>query len=317
MDFLDNKYKEFPQLLEQIDQSSVYLSQIYRTISPLMDIARDTEQKNRHCYELLLQDWDRFYDKYLFVVEKLLAIIELDRYSDCRDECLSLMDSYDGRVPFVSGNGWVYVVYKILNSRDMKLKKDFLQKLNCSEFVERCFYLADVFDERHTDLELLSASIAFLIEDVSTYSLEITDAYLPTSFANLTHYQLFRDAKIKLLQNYLDNEAIFELEKDEFYTVPASFDLEVEVVTQLDKFSDKINKILTKYYTRGDRKVKLWKDLDASMFDYSNLQQHLEEFLQGKSYYRPYVEDDDSWQEKESLEASWEDINALLNTPLS
>lgn len=304
VDFLNQKQVEFPQLIEHIYQSSVYLSQISKGIGyfrPIFNFSwskKDEKQRLEMYLECLVGDLERFRDREAFVSDKLLAIISSGRYDEYRVEFLSLLhNSKWGWLAFDFPFGWYHIIKNIDHGGNINLRRDVVKEFDNREFVD------NLLSRSHfLHFDSLVYCVDSFIKELIVFDKGDELGKLH-GIEDLEHYQLFRDKKIELLQYDLDSGHILRFVKFDDWALKSK-----DIPRLLAQVYEKIEEKLSDDYR--------WKDLDASMFDYSNLQQHLEEFLQRKGDHWSYVGDDDSWQEKESLEASWEDINALLNTPL-
>lgn len=78
-----------------------------------------------------MTSWDSFLDREEYIGERLVSLIKKCDYHDYTDEFSKHINSYNGSWRLSDyDNGWEKVIQTIYFSKDMVLKKDFLQLLN-------------------------------------------------------------------------------------------------------------------------------------------------------------------------------------------
>ena len=296
IDFLNDKLKEYPKITEKITQNSIYLHQLCKGCNSYG--LSNLNNSQTLFFTRLLDDWENFKDKDDFIGEKILAIIYLNKFSKFKDNFLELLRIYDGRNNLRSfRNGWNNIIDQIYFSDNKAIKRMFLTILDDKRAVDKLINSPDLDSE---ELDDMLYTINNIIDEVS---IEDED-YQYASLKDMYCYTIFRQKKIELLQDYLDSRDTVEEDDVDFN----GFDLHLEVEGQISEFKEKLTEKLT-----GDFQ---WDDIAIEKFDYSNLQCHLEEYLQWK--YDDFLygaEAYDRWRDSQLEERVT--LESILDKPLS
>lgn len=299
IDFLNDKLKDLSKMKENIINCSVYLHQFCKQYK----LGLDTNQKD--FFIRLLKKWNTFNDKSEFIGEKLMSIICLEEYDTYKLEYVELLQLYDGKYNLsVYSNGWEKVISQIYYSKNVELKKDFLAVLEDAKTIENILNSQYLNSE---ELDGIAEKINQIIDEV-TLGTWAKDCYKASCFEDTNFYSKFRNRKIELLQEFLNDESIIEEEDINVTNDPNGFDLDIEVEAQTYKFIDRVNEMLKDEYE--------WKDIDSEGLDYSELKYNLGEYLQNE-YNRISYEDDIFDEYRDSQVEEKITIESILNEPLT
>ena len=299
IDFLNDKSKEYPKITEKITQNSIYLHQLCKGCNS--HVLSNLNNSQALFFTRLLDDWENFKDKDDFIGEKILAIICLKKFSKFKDNFLELLRIYDGRNNLKSyRDGWNNIITQIYYSDNIAIERMFLNILDDKRVVDK------IINSPYLDSEELDDMLDTINSIIDEVSIEDED-YQDASLRDMYCYTIFRQKKIELLQDYLDSRDSLEEEDVDFINDPNGFDIDLEVKGQVSEFKEKLTEKLT-----GDFQ---WDDIAIEKFDYSNLQYHLEEYLQSKYDDFLYeVESYDRWRDSQLEERVT--LESILNKPL-
>lgn len=300
IDFLNEKVKEYPNLVEELSQNSVYLHQLCKDCH--------FEDERNIFFRRLLTDWDNFKDKNDFIGEKILAILYLEEFSKYKNNFSELLMSYDGRIHFLLNNngynngwGWEEVITQIYSCDDNEIKKIFLHILDNESVVYK------IVNSLHFDSEALDNVMSLINNIIEEVSVESED-YQKNSIKNMSCYPIFRQTKIEFIQYYLDSEYTLEEEDIDIYIDPNGFDIEDQVNLQMEGFDERVSCKLNSLY--------IWDDIDEGEFDYSVLEENLDEYLQNK--YDTYLYEEGFFEiVVGSLREDIDIVNEILDKPLT
>lgn len=299
IDFLNDKLKEYPKITEKITQNSIYLHQLCKGVDSYR-LGKLNDSQNIF-FSKLISNWNNFEDKDDFIGEKILAIIYLSQFSKFKDDFEGLLRIYDGRNNLnIYLNGWSEIISQIYFSDDKEMKRIFLSILDDKSVLDK------LVNSPYLDSEELDAIVNTISEIIYEVSIA-DDDYQEGSLKEMYCYSVFRQKKIELLQDFLDSSSTLEKEDVDFTNDPNGFDLDLEVEGQISEFKEKLTEKLT-----GDFQ---WDDIAIEKFDYSNLQYHLEEYLQWK--YDDFLyeaEAYDRWRDSQLEERVT--LESILNKPL-
>ena len=298
IDFLNDKMNNLIKMRKNIINRSVYLHQLSKQCNKITALRLEAPHKD--FFTRLLNDWNEFNDKTEFIGEKMIAIICLDKYDTYEMEFREHLRTYDGiyRLNKYS-NGWGEIILQIYFSENTKLKKDFLLALEDEKIVDNILNSHNLNSE---DLDNIVRNINEIVDEISW----LDEKYYASCVENLDFYFKFRDKKIELLQEFLDDEN--SLEDIDFINDPNNFDLDFEVDSQTYEFIDRVNKMLNDEYE--------WKDIASAELNYWDLKRNLSEYLQREHDYRSYEDDAyDRWKDSQLEERVT--IESILNKPLS
>lgn len=136
IDFLNDKLKEYPKIIEKITKNSIYLHQLCKGIDGYA--WRELNESQNIFFSKLLDDWENFKDKDDFIGEKILAIIYLSQFSKFKNDFEGLLRIYDGRNNLNNyQNGWRNIISQIYYSDDKAMKRIFLSILNDESVLDK------------------------------------------------------------------------------------------------------------------------------------------------------------------------------------
>lgn len=313
IDFLNDKSEELSKIKEDILKKSVFLSQLIKPLRSkkssdvfVIDISKVFKTENKKTQlenqflERLLNDWEIFGDKELFWGEKLIAIIKSDNFNDYDIEFERLVKKYLGNWNLSDyRNGWSEIIFEIYRSENFELKNKFL------EFFEDSMVVENILENQYLDSETLdeiSDNLNTLIDEIYWND----NSYYASCFEETTYFSKFQDKKLEILQGFLDNaDNVSEIN---IVWDTDDFDLENEISSQIDAFTDKIVEM-----TEGTYK---WKNIDKSKLDYSELSYNLNEYLQIE--FEDYRGTDDEYDRWKDYQVNRNDISieSILNNPL-
>ena len=300
VDYLKAKIQEYPMMEENIFENAIYINLHLKKYINNYRVRDDFFQK-------LLTSWDSFLDREEYIGERLVSLIKKCDYHDYTDEFSKHINSYNGSWRLSDyDNGWEKVIQTIYFSKDMVLKKDFLQLLN-EDIIE------NILESRRLNSENFDNIAESMNEIISEVWREYSDEE-DFDFSNLeeiSFYSNFREKKIALLQDYLDNDSSVE-----DYTSAYCWDGEEETINQeirliKDFFEKKVLEMLQNEYE--------WTDIKISEFDFMsleiNIEEHIRETFESESYADYYH---NNWKEMrlESKTPKTETINSILDPEL-
>lgn len=300
VDYLKAKIQEYPMMEENIFENAIYINLHLKKYINNYRVRDDFFQK-------LLTSWDSFLDREEYIGERLVSLIKKCDYHDYTDEFSKHINSYNGSWRLSDyDNGWEKVIQTIYFSKDMVLKKDFLQLLN-EDIIE------NILESRRLNSENFDNIAESMNEIISEVCWEYSDEE-DFDFINLeeiSFYSNFREKKIALLQDYLDNDRSVE-----DYTSAYCWDGEEETINQeirliKDFFEKKVLEMLQNEYK--------WTDIKISEFDFMsleiNIEEHIRETFESESYADYYH---NNWKEMrlESKTPKTETINSILDPEL-
>lgn len=304
IDFLNYKLKDHPNMTKKITQNSIYLHQLCKGCNSYG--LSNLNNSQTLFFTRLLDDWENFKDKDDFIGEKILAIICLNKFSKFKNDFEGLLRIYDGRNNLnIYQNGWSNIISRIYFSDDKAVKRVFLSILDDKSVLDK------IVNSPYLDSEELDAIVNAISEIIYEVSIEDYD-YQEGSLKEMYCYNVFRQKKIELLQDYLDSSSTLEEEDVDFTNDPDGFDLDWEVEGQVSEFQEKLTEKLTDTYQ--------WDDIKVEKFDYSSLQFNLEEYLQQKYNSFLYADEAyDRWRDAQLEERNTEEsdtLESILNKPL-
>lgn len=254
-----------------------------------------------------MTSWDSFLDREEYIGERLVSLIKKSDYHDYTVEFSKHIISYDGSWRLSDyDNGWEEVIQAIYFSEDKVLKKDFLQLLN-DDIIE------NILESRRLNSESLDNIAESMNEIISDVWWEYSDEE-DFDFSNLeeiSFYSNFREKKIALLQDYLDNDSSVE-----DYTSTYYWDGEEETINQEIRF---VKEFFEKNVLEMLKNNYEWTDIKISEFNFTSLELNIEEYIRETfeseahaDYYH------DNWKEMrlESKTAKTETINSILDPEL-
>ncbi|MCQ9216371.1 ATP-binding protein [Streptococcus gallolyticus] len=299
IDFLNDKLKGNPMIIQKITKNSIYLHQLCKGVDGYS--SRALKDSQAVFFNRLLKDWDKFEDKNDFIGEKILAIIYLNQFSELKANFEELLRIYDGRNNLnIYQNGWGNIINQIYFSENKEMKKIFLTLLDDKSVLDKLINSPSLDSE---ELDDIMHTINNIIDEVN---IEDED-YQEGSLKTMCCYSIFRQKKIELLQDYLDSSSTLDEENVDFTMDPDGFDLDWEVDWQVSEFKEKLTKKLTDVYQ--------WDDIEVEEFDYSSLQYHLEEYLQQQYDSISYADEAyDRWRDSQLEER--DTLESILNKPL-
>ena len=299
IDFLNDKLKEYPKIIEKITKNSIYLHQLCKGIDGYA--WRELNESQNIFFSKLLDDWENFKDKDDFIGEKILAIIYLSQFSKFKNDFEGLLRIYDGRNNLNNyQNGWRNIISQIYYSDDKAMKRIFLSILNDESVLDK------LVNSPYLDSEVLDD----IVDEISRIIYEVSiedDDYQEGSLKEMYCYGFFRQKKIELLQDYLDSSSTLEEEVVDFTYDPVGFDLDWEIEKQVSEFQEKLTEKLTGIYP--------WDDIKVEKFDYSRLQFNLEEYMEHQYNIFSFADRAyDRWRDSQLEERVT--LESILNKPL-
>jgi len=299
IDFLNDKLKEYPKIIEKITKNSIYLHQLCKGIDGYA--WRELNESQNIFFSRLLDDWENFKDKDDFIGEKILAIIYLSQFSKFKNDFEGLLRIYDGRNNLNNyQNGWRNIISQIYYSDDKAMKRIFLSILNDESVLDK------LVNSPYLDSEVLDD----IVDEISRIIYEVSiedDEYQEGSLKEMYCYGFFRQKKIELLQDYLDSSSTLEEEVVDFTYDPVGFDLDWEIEKQVSEFQEKLTEKLTGIYP--------WDDIKVEKFDYSRLQFNLEEYMEHQYNIFSFADRAyDRWRDSQLEERVT--LESILNKPL-
>ncbi|OHQ21522.1 restriction endonuclease [Streptococcus sp. HMSC066F01] len=299
IDFLNDKLKEYPKIIEKITKNSIYLHQLCKGIDGYA--WRELNESQNIFFSKLLDDWENFKDKDDFIGEKILAIIYLSQFSKFKNDFEGLLRIYDGRNNLNNyQNGWRNIISQIYYSDDKAMKRIFLSILNDESVLDK------LVNSPYLDSEVLDD----IVDEISRIIYEVSiedDEYQEGSLKEMYCYGFFRQKKIELLQDYLDSSSTLEEEVVDFTYDPVGFDLDWEIEKQVSEFQEKLTEKLTGIYP--------WDDIKVEKFDYSRLQFNLEEYMEHQYNIFSFADRAyDRWRDSQLEERVT--LESILNKPL-
>lgn len=299
IDFLNDKLKEHPKIIEKITKNSIYLHQLCKGIDGYA--WRELNESQNIFFSKLLDDWENFKDKDDFIGEKILAIIYLSQFSKFKNDFEGLLRIYDGRNNLNNyQNGWRNIISQIYYSDDKAMKRIFLSILNDESVLDK------LVNSPYLDSEVLDD----IVDEISRIIYEVSiedDDYQEGSLKEMYCYGFFRQKKIELLQDYLDSSSTLEEEVVDFTYDPVGFDLDWEIEKQVSEFQEKLTEKLTGIYP--------WDDIKVEKFDYSRLQFNLEEYMEHQYNIFSFADRAyDRWRDSQLEERVT--LESILNKPL-
>lgn len=295
IDFLNDKLKEYPKIIEKITKNSIYLHQLCKGIDGYA--WRELNESQNIFFSKLLDDWENFKDKDDFIGEKILAIIYLSQFSKFKNDFEGLLRIYDGRNNLNNyQNGWRNIISQIYYSDDKAMKRIFLSILNDESVLDK------LVNSPYLDSEVLDD----IVDEISRIIYEVSiedDEYQEGSLKEMYCYGFFRQKKIELLQDYLDSSSTLEEEVVDFTYDPVGFDLDWEIEKQVSEFQEKLTGIYP------------WDDIKVEKFDYSRLQFNLEEYMEHQYNIFSFADRAyDRWRDSQLEERVT--LESILNKPL-
>lgn len=299
IDFLNDKLKEYPKIIEKITKNSIYLHQLCKGIDGYA--WRELNESQNIFFSKLLDDWENFKDKDDFIGEKIQAIIYLSQFSKFKNDFEGLLRIYDGRNNLNNyQNGWRNIISQIYYSDDKAMKRIFLSILNDESVLDK------LVNSPYLDSEVLDD----IVDEISRIIYEVSiedDDYQEGSLKEMYCYGFFRQKKIELLQDYLDSSSTLEEEVVDFTYDPVGFDLDWEIEKQVSEFQEKLTEKLTGIYP--------WDDIKVEKFDYSRLQFNLEEYMEHQYNIFSFADRAyDRWRDSQLEERVT--LESILNKPL-
>ena len=323
IDFLNNRISD--EIKKEIFEKSIFLSQLLMRYHSEIDLKTINEKNEVDRGVLFLQDyseninrsrdkflkelrlrWDDFKDNSLFIGEKLVNIIEYEEFEEINKEFENYIKDYTGKWNLESQtNGWDIIITKIYYSNNQELKKIFVELMQHSSIV------SNILNSEYLTLEIINnivENLEWIFEEIE-YEVE---KYSMLNFKDLNFYSNFKNKKIELLQQYIDEYETAADASDNITWDPNGFDLDNEVEGKVYDIIDQMNEDLGSGFIWGD-------DIKLEHLDYSNLRYNLEEYLQDKfyEYMSNDIEDDyDRLREQQLNSDDNETIEDILNKPL-
>ncbi|WP_436667484.1 ATP-binding protein [Latilactobacillus sakei] len=301
IDFLNDKIEKLTKMKEKIIRNAIYLDQICNKGN--RHLGTNMELADVDFFKRLLNNWDIFEDNEYYIGEKLTAIIKLEKFDDNKGEFLKLLGKYDGSWRMSKYyNGWSRVISEIYYSDNDELKQCLINS------IENPVVMESILSSNYLDLDILDEIVSYLDTMVDGLSYGIfSDKKYNYEFTEMDIYFKFRDKKISLLQDFLDDD---EAEVDDGVDVESEeFNSSTEVERQLKRYTEKINVMLSSGYN--------WADIDAKQLDYSGLEDNITSNLKNMSYHISYSDDAyDLWRESQIEVDIPETIEDILDKPL-
>ena len=292
IDFLKNKIRKLPNMEKKIMNKSIYLHQNYITNS-----------KTRvDFFNRVLNYWDRFNDKSDFEGERIVALLEKENDVDSI-EIKSLLKKYDGRWSLsIFDNGWEEVIDAIYYSEDIDLKLYFREMLDDDKFV------CSIVNSHKLNSECLDGivdKISCILRELSCYDFDDEESDRTFSVEELELYHIFRDKKIDIVQENIDNFDDFDTILYEY-----SYDQEEEEL-HIDDILWEFQ--LDEYISNQFNGIYKWKDIEHD-FDFDLVNDYFYDWafdeIMADNAYNLYREEIKETDFKETIES-------ILNKTLS
>ncbi|MDU0384112.1 hypothetical protein, partial [Staphylococcus pseudintermedius] len=289
IDFLNYKKKILPNMLKNIEKSSIYLSQVFSYYGKSI--------YNEKFMKKLLYEWHDFEDNKDFIGEKIISIIKLNRWEQYKSEIRGLLLSFKEETSHSSKVTWTNIIDNIYKYGNFELKKEFLLLLE-EEYLSDNILESRLIDSY--DIDKTADQIDSIINEVND---ELYDEYGFPNFFESNYYEDFKNKKVDILQDYIDNDVtIIDIQR---YEIDVE-NIEEEVEIHVKQVSEDVENQITESFE--------WKGINKETLDYEILRSFIKETILeelnifNRKYYRNEVETNNI--------SEFKTVESILNQPL-